>query len=171
MSNVKVTAVFTLLAVAALPGCASMSGEDLLSAAKGGISDSSSFGSGPEQVWVDKAKAQYRAGNFGLAERYYRQAVEERYNNVEAWLGLAASYDQLKRFDHADRAYQVVVKLVGHTPAVLNNLGYHYMLKGDLVAAERALRSAQQADPDNPFIRNNIAMLAEWKAAGGQRSG
>lgn len=44
---------------------------------------------------------------------------------------LAASYDHLKRFDEADRAYKVMTGMVGHTPAVLNNLVYHYMLKGD----------------------------------------
>ena len=69
---------------------------------------SATFGNGPEKVWLERAKDNFRRGEYGLAERYYRQAIEERHNNVEAWLGLAASYDRLKRFDEADRAYKVV---------------------------------------------------------------
>lgn len=167
MSKLRMTAMCAVLAAGGLSGCTSME-PDLFQLAKGDISGASSFGNGPEQVWVDKAKEQYRNGNYGLAERHYRQAVEERYNNVEAWLGLAASYDQLKQFEEADRAYQVVVKMVGHTPTVLNNLGYHYMLKGDFASAERALQAAHSADPENPYIRNNMVALEDWKAAGGR---
>ncbi len=98
----------------------------------GGITPSSSFGAAPESVWLEKAKKHYAHGDYGLAERFYRQAIEERHNNAEAWLGLAASYDRLKRFDLADRAYDALIKLVGYTPTVLNNLAYHQMLRGDL---------------------------------------
>ena len=44
-------------------------------------------------------------GNYGLAEENYRKAVELGPRDLDAWLGLAASYDRLKRFDLADRAY------------------------------------------------------------------
>ena len=67
---------------------------------------------GPEQPLVDKAKAHFKNGEYGLAERYFRQAVELRHRNLEAWLGLAASLDHLKRFDEADRAYSVLQKMV-----------------------------------------------------------
>jgi Flp pilus assembly protein TadD len=129
---------------------------------------SSTFGSGPEQVWISKAKESFRHGEYGLAERYFRRAIEERHSNAEAWLGLAAAYDHLKRFDEADRAYEVLQRMVGATPQILNNIGYHYMLKGDFVAAERTLKAAQARDPKNPAIQANLALLAEWKARGGQ---
>lgn len=156
-------------AVAALAlltsGCLMANGSDADEAAAAGpITDTSSFGSGPEQIWLDKAKAAYRNGNYGLAERYYRQAVEERHNNAEAWLGLAAAYDQLKRFDHADRAYETLIKITGHTPTVLNNLAYHQMLKGEFAAARKSLNAAAEADPKNPYVRNNMQMLEEWEA-------
>ena len=129
---------------------------------------SPTFQSGPEQPLVDKAKVHFRNGEYGLAERFFRLAVEERYQNVEAWLGLAASYDNLKRFEEADRAYDVLEKMVGHTPTVLNNLGYHYMLKGEFGSAEHALLTAQSKDPDNPLICANLALLSDWKAAAGR---
>lgn len=149
--------------------CKQLDDTTQLTEPKADVSTASTFGSGPEQIWVDKAKQNFRNGEYGLAERYYRQAIEERHSNVEAWLGLAASYDHLKRFEEADRAYEVIGKMAGNTPTVLNNLGYHYMLKGDFTSAEKALQTAQAQDPNNPLIRANIALLADWKAGAGRR--
>ncbi len=135
------------------------------------ITDTSSFGSAPEQVWLQKAKTYYRNGDYGLAERYYRQAIEERHTNAEAWLGLAASYDRLKRFDLAARAYDQLIKLAGNTPTVLNNLAYHQMLKGDFASARQTLHAAAEKAPDNPYIRNNLELLDHWEAQAGKKAG
>jgi Flp pilus assembly protein TadD len=123
---------------------------------------------GPEQDLVERAKAHFIHGEYGLAELNYRQAVERYKDNVEAWLGLAASYDHLKRFEEADRVYDVLQRRIGNTPALLNNLGYHYILKGEFGSAEHALLTAQSRDPDNLCIRANLALLADWKAAAGR---
>jgi hypothetical protein len=40
----------------------------------------------------------FREGRFGLAEKSYRKAVELSPRDAEAWVGLAASYDRLRRF-------------------------------------------------------------------------
>jgi tetratricopeptide (TPR) repeat protein len=77
----------------------------------------------------------FNRGNFGLAERYFRDAVEKAPRDASAWIGLAASYDRLGRFDLADRAYHSAVQLVGETTSLLNNRGYSYMLRGDLKTA------------------------------------
>jgi Flp pilus assembly protein TadD len=164
--------IVRLAAMAAL--CLAMGGCKLLgddapeTGELGAISQDTSFGSAPEGVWLEKAKQNYNDGNYGLAERYFRQAIEERHNNAEAWLGLAASYDRLKRFDHAERAYDKLVQFAGHTPTVLNNLAYHQMLRGNLPAARRSLEAARQADPGNPYIKNNFDLLVEWEAKAGK---
>jgi Flp pilus assembly protein TadD len=137
----------------------------------GKITNTSSFGSGPEQIWLEKAKNYYRNGDYGLAERHYRQAIEERHDNAEAWLGLAACYDRLKRYDHASRAYDQLIKITGHTPTVLNNLAYHQMLKGDYAGARQSLQAASSQSPDNPYIRNNMDLLDRWEAKGTNRAG
>lgn len=118
------------------------------------------YGTLPAQKALDMGKAHYREGQFGLAELSFRRAVEQDKNNVEAWLGLAASCDRLDRFDHAARAYDVVLKLAGRTPAVLNNLGYHYILRKDLARARATLMEAKRQDPDNEHIRNNLELVA-----------
>jgi Flp pilus assembly protein TadD len=103
----------------------------------------------------------FRQGNYGLAERYFRRAVESGPREADAWLGLAASYDRLRRFDLADRAYNQLYGLVGRTPEILNNQGYSFMLRGDYAHARGILQEARAKDPGNPYIANNIALLEE----------
>ncbi len=168
-SIVKLLATGAIAAVAA--GCQpAIEGSEARHELTSGITDSSSFGSAPEQVWLQKAKAYYRNGNYGLAERHYRQSIEERHNNAEAWLGLAASYDRLKRFDLAERAYDQLIQITGHTPTVLNNLAYHQMLKGDFAAARQTLGKASEQSPGNPYIRNNLELLERWESQAGKRA-
>ena len=109
-------------------------------------------------------KRHYRAQNFGLAERYFRRAAEkgpgDTRRDAEAWLGLAASYDRLRRFELADRAYAHAAKILGPTAEVLNNQGYSYLLRGDYAHAREKLAAAQALDPANPYIKSNLELLA-----------
>ncbi len=105
-------------------------------------------------------KKQYHAGNFGDAEKYFRHAAELHPRDAEAWLGLAASYDRLRRFDLADRAYAQAIGIVGPTAEILNNQGYSYMLRGDYARARAKLDQARRLDPNNRFVQNNLALLA-----------
>jgi Flp pilus assembly protein TadD len=106
-----------------------------------------------------RGKAYYRQKQFGLARRHFRRAVEKGPKSVEAWIGLAASHDKLRRFDLADRAYAQAIKLAGPTPEILNNQGYSYLLRGDRARARQTLLAAQAKDPGNPYIRNNLDLL------------
>jgi Flp pilus assembly protein TadD len=104
-------------------------------------------------------KKYFRAADFGLAERHFRRAVELHPRDLESWIGLAASYDRLRRFDLADRAYDQAMKIAGPTPEILNNIGYSFMLRGDYRRARETLLQAQAQDPGNPYIRNNLELL------------
>ena len=95
----------------------------------------------------------------GLAERYFRDATEKAPKDPTAWIGLAASYDRIARFDLADRAYAYAIRLVGETTQILNNQGYSYMLRGDLVNARKKFLKAYELEPNNPTIANNLRLL------------
>jgi Flp pilus assembly protein TadD len=105
-------------------------------------------------------KKYYRQGSYGLAERHFRKAVELHPRDAESWLGLAAAYDQLRRFDLADRAYAEATKLAGPTVEILNNEGYSYMLRGDYARARAKLDQARRLEPNNRFVLNNLQLLA-----------
>jgi Flp pilus assembly protein TadD len=108
---------------------------------------------------LNTGKKLYRSANYGLAERHFRRAVESRPKDAEAWVGLAASYDQLRRFELADRAYAQAVGIVGKSPEVLNNQGYSFILRGDYTRARVTLLQAKAKDPENPYIQSNLELL------------
>jgi Flp pilus assembly protein TadD len=106
-------------------------------------------------------KKYYRANNFGFAEKYFRRAVEQHPRDAEAWLGLAASYDRLRRFDLADRAYAEAFRIVGPTVELLNDEGFSYMLRGDYARAHKILQQAAAKDPANPYVQANMQLLED----------
>ena len=108
---------------------------------------------------VSLGKKYFRAGNFALAERHFRRAVELHPRDVDSWIGLAASYDRQRRFELADRAYDQATKIAGPTAEILNNRGYSYMLRGDQRRARETLLEAQARDPGNVYVKNNLEML------------
>lgn len=110
---------------------------------------------------LQKGKRYFRTNNFGLAEKSFRTAVEKHPRDAEAWVGLAASYDRLHRFDLADRAYAQAIRLIGPTADILNDQGFSYMLRGDYARARQKLLQAQAKDPANPYVHANLELLQE----------
>jgi len=105
------------------------------------------------------AKNLFKEGNYGRSQNAYQRAVEVLPNDAEAWLGLAASYDRVRRFDMADRAYKQAAKYIGNRPEYHNNVGYSHLLRGNLVQARRHFLKAYELDPSNPTIANNLELL------------
>ncbi len=129
------------------------------------VAETGLLGSDPNDA-LSLGKKQYRANNFGLAEKYFRHAAELRPRDAEAWLGLAASYDRLRRFDLADRAYAQAIGILGPTTEILNNQGYSYMLRGDYKRAREKLAVAQRQDPGNKYVLNNLHLLEDSSRTG-----
>jgi tetratricopeptide (TPR) repeat protein len=110
---------------------------------------------------VQLGKKYFRSNNFGLAEKSFRSAAAKHPNDAEAWVGLAASYDRLHRFDLSDRAYAQAIRIVGPTAEFLNDQGFSYMLRGDYARAHKKLAEAQVKDPANPYVQANLQLLEE----------
>jgi len=112
---------------------------------------------------LNLGKRHFRNGDYGLAEVHFRRAVEKGLPDAreaaEAWLGLAACYDRLRRFELADRAYAQALRIVGPAPEILNNQGYSYIMRGDYARARVKLNAAYAKDPANPHILANLELL------------
>jgi Flp pilus assembly protein TadD len=125
----------------------------------------------PDDQVLEVAKVQFSQRNYGTAARYYERAVEVMPNNQEAWLGLAASYDRVRRFDLADRAYSEAARFMAERPEYYNNVGYSYLLRGDVAKARSNFLKAHELDPTNLTINNNLELLRDNASRSGSKQG
>ena len=147
-----------IMYVLALGGCSSVEMQGKLET--GSITSPSD--QRPYEEFLNAGRKDFARGDYGLAEQNFRATVESNPVSLTGWIGLAASYDRLRRFDLADRAYEQALKLGGRTAQYLNNRGYHYLLKGDRKRAAEYLNAAAQMEPGNTQIQGNIRLAETW---------
>jgi Flp pilus assembly protein TadD len=147
----------------ALAGCSSIGGSSFGSKPMQ-VADLPNIGSYSSDTALIEARGHFRNNDFGHSAALYKRVVELSPEKAEGYVGLGASYDQLRRFDLADRVYASLFKLKGGTVQYYNNLGYSHMLRGDLSGAFSNFRAAQKLDPENTVISNNLQLLADARA-------
>lgn len=140
-----------------LVGCQSSAGPDALGAGAGFSREAFVSSNDPASV----GREHFARGDYALAERHFRRAVELNSSDASSWLGLAASYDRLERFDLADRAYETATQHAGNTFEVLNNRGFSYLLRGDSKLATQMFRRARSLRPNDPVVSNNLLLLQQ----------
>ena len=113
----------------------------------------------PDDQLIVTGKAQFREGNYGKAFSSFKNAINVNPKDPAAWLGYAAAADMLRRFDTSAQAYRRLQPVIGNRIEFHNNLGYHYMLQGELVAARRSFLRAYDLDPSNETTANNLELL------------
>ena len=108
--------------------------------------------------------APYELGKRYFAETNYAQAVEQFRlvvsvdpGSVAALNGLAASYDQMGRFDLAERYYKRALSIAPDSAQTLNNLGVSYLLQDRPDVAAVYLTEARARDDTDPGIAANQA--------------
>ena len=113
---------------------------------------------------LTEARNHFRNNDFGYSAAFYKRVVDLSPKDPEGYVGLGASYDRLGRFDLSDRVYASLYSLSGGTAQYFNNVGYSYLLRGNLSAALTNFRKAQKLDPANVVIANNIQLLTNATA-------
>jgi Flp pilus assembly protein TadD len=112
-----------------------------------------------------EARTHFRNNDFGYSAALYKRVVELTPKDPEGYIGLGASYDQLGRFDLSDRVYASLFQLSGGTAQYYNNVGYSFMLRGNLPSALTNFRKAIKLDPNNLVVANNLQMIAKASGA------
>ena len=106
-----------------------------------------------------EARGHFRNNDFGYSATLYKRVVDLTPKDPQGYVGLAASYDRLNRFDLSDRVYASLFQLTGGTAQYYNNIGYSYLLRGNLTLALTNFRKAKRLDPSNLVVADNIQML------------
>jgi Flp pilus assembly protein TadD len=151
------------VAFAPLMGCSA--GMSSFGSARLSVAEVANIASyGPQEALIE-ARAHFRNSDFGHAAAFYKRSVELAPGNAEGYFGLGASYDRLGRFDLSDRVYASLFNISGGTAQYYNNLGYSYLLRGNLAQASTNFRKAADLDPANPVIANNLELLSRATSA------
>lgn len=103
----------------------------------------------------------FESGNFGYSARYFEMAAEAAPEDMEACLGMAASYDWLYRFDLADRAYSDCREIEADNFFYHNNVGFSYLLRGEYGRASVSFAQADAIRPGDPVIATNLRILRD----------
>jgi hypothetical protein len=104
-----------------------------------------------------EGRTELASGHSGLAIVAFERALRIDPTSVKAMNGIGAAYDDLKRYDIAQRYYQQALRAEPHNPDTLNNIAVSLQLAHDPTASEW-FQQAAQADPANPVIKANIAV-------------
>jgi Flp pilus assembly protein TadD len=153
--------IAVLLMAVPLAGCSSlMPGQSSFGDNKLAAADLPAVNDTTADAALLDARTHFRNNDFGYSAAYYKQAVELAPKSAEGYVGLGASYDRLGRFDQSDRVYATLYAICGPTAQYYNNLGYSFMLRGNLTQALSNFRKAKSLDPKNAVIGNNISMLS-----------
>jgi len=107
---------------------------------------------------LDRARAEFSRGNYGNAIVLLEAEIANRPASVAALNGLGACYDQLGRFDVAQRYYYRALDMAPESSTTLSNIGYSYMQEGRHEEAIQILELALQRDTGNITAASNLAM-------------
>lgn len=136
-----------LLSICLLTACVPDMGTGFASTAAGGASA------------VSAALQMLREGRFATALSKFQSLNVFASNDASGVMGLAIAADMEGRFSLSARAYKALEGRGSSSAAYLNNLGYSYMLRGELPSAYVYLTNAQARDPSNQIIAGNLEML------------
>ena len=159
------TGLALAIALPLLAGCSSMGSMSSFGGKQQQVAVVANIGDYTADAALAEAKSHFKSGDFGYSAALYKRVVELSPKNAEGYVGLSASYDRLRRFDLSDRVYNALFDITGGTAQYYNNVGYSYMLRGNLTAALANFRKAQTLDPDNVVVANNLQILANAAAA------
>lgn len=115
----------------------------------------------PAGAELSTAVTAFESGNFGYSARYFKMAAERAPQDMQACLGLAASYDWLYRFDLADRAYADCAEIGQDAFSYHNNLGFSYLLRGEYGKASVSFARARALRPGDPVVQTNLRILRD----------
>jgi hypothetical protein len=108
-----------------------------------------------------RGKAHYAEGNFGLALQSFQAAIAANGDSVETLNAIAATYDQLGRYDIATMYYKRAMEIDPKSAQTLNNMGYSLVMQRRYDEALRYFQLARAGDDGQPATVGANVKLAQ----------
>jgi len=111
----------------------------------------------------ESARAAMQNGNFPLAVKLLKRAVEVEPKHKYAWNNLGLAYLAMRQNDEAVAAFQQAVEVNPYDEFAFNNLGRAYWQERKYEDAADAFHKQLEINPLDKFAHTNLgAMYAEW---------
>jgi tetratricopeptide (TPR) repeat protein len=111
----------------------------------------------------ESARAAMQNGNFPLAVRMLKQAVEVEPKHKYAWNNLGLAYLAMRQNDDAIAAFQKAIEVNPYDEFAFNNMGRAYWQQRKYEDAVTAFHKQLELNPLDKFAHSNLgAMYAEW---------
>lgn len=112
----------------------------------------------------ERGKRFLRERRLGLAIQEFRATLARQPNSVMALNGVAIAYDELGRFDLAERYYHRALALQPDSSETLNNLGYSALRRGHAGRARTFLERARGLTPEDAIVLANLELARQPEA-------
>ncbi|MBI4409400.1 MAG: tetratricopeptide repeat protein [Gemmatimonadetes bacterium] len=123
-------------------------------------------------AFLPLAKAYRRQGHWEAALRLCLRGLERHPSNVEAHALLARLYLESGELEKACDEWGIMLRLEGDNFEAHRGMGFFYLEHGDFEAARAHLDRSAAQRPDDPAVREALALLRERQSlAGGTRTG
>ncbi len=121
----------------------------------------------PTSVY-EQALAALEKGEAREAEKVLRPALREHPRDARALGLMGVILDAQQRYDEAERYYNQAVEVNPHSASLLNNLGNHYLARGDTERARAAFARVVALQPDHPNANLQLARISVAEKEGSQ---
>lgn len=112
--------------------------------------------SNQEHVLYRQGLIAHQSGDWGRAERFYRQALQAKPDWATVYYNLGVIADSQQRFQQAFQCYQKAVTLEPDYRQALENLGCVSLKQGDPEHAIAYFKQAIALDSEQPSLWNNL---------------
>ena len=107
------------------------------------------------------AKNYFERGEFKKAENLYEKLLTQEPYNTTFFFGLIATYQQLEKYDAAEKLLKDRVNNTANSPHYLVELGHNFELQGNLAQADQFYTEALRAIESRPNYAFSIARTFE----------
>ena len=112
------------------------------------VATTSEIVAGESSQLLEGARQQFARGNVALALQGFRRIMRQESGNLDAYVGIAACYDRMGRFELSRRYYEEALALAPGNPVVRHNFAVSLRMQGREEDARRLESEVAAAPPD-----------------------